>query len=104
MNTYFKIGSNQRERNSAFKADDGTAERVDILYSYETPVAMYDKRDGRLYVTRQFHSATTSRHINKWVQQSHFHGLERRAIPQASLDTIHHKVNLWEAQKAGVSV
>lgn len=37
-----------------------------ILFSYKTPVAMM-KIDGGVYRTSRFWSATTSRHINKWL-------------------------------------
>ena len=43
---------------------DGNA----ILFSYQTPVAVYDvKRDEYLRTETKF-SQTTSRHINKWLQ------------------------------------
>ena len=38
---------------------------VVILFSYETPVAA--RIGGRYYVTSKKYSATTSRHISKWV-------------------------------------
>ena len=40
----------------------------EILFSYQTPVAVYDvKRDEYLRTETKF-SQTTSRHINKWLQ------------------------------------
>ena len=36
-----------------------------VLFSYQTPVASWE--NGQFYKTEQFHSKTTSRHINKWV-------------------------------------
>lgn len=37
-----------------------------IFFSYETPVAAYIP--GRGYIkTRRFHSRTTSKHINQWL-------------------------------------
>jgi hypothetical protein len=39
----------------------------DILFSYETPVAVYDHQRGEYLRTEQKFSQTTSRHINKWI-------------------------------------
>ena len=41
-----------------------------VLYSYETPVALI-VRGGKLraYKTEQFHSVTTSKHINKFLRE-----------------------------------
>lgn len=56
--------------------------RASVLVSYSTPVAAYIL--GRGYVrTNQFHSVTTSRHINKWLA-----GAEAEAVPQAELDAL----------------
>jgi len=55
-----KIGSNEY-------VSDVLGPRGLLLWSYETPVAMY--LDGRMYRTQQFHSVTTSRHINSWVSR-----------------------------------
>lgn len=38
-----------------------------ILYSYNTPVACYELETGNYYKTLQFHSKTTSKHINQWL-------------------------------------
>ena len=38
-----------------------------ILYSYSTPVACYDIVNKIYYKTLQFHSITTSKHINQWL-------------------------------------
>ena len=51
------LGANKTE------IDLGNGTRV--LFSYETPVAMI--RDGRAFVTNQFYSVTTSKHINGWI-------------------------------------
>ena len=101
MNTYFKIGSNMRERNTQVIRDAAVcAQRIDILYSYDTPVAAYDRAEQKLYTTTKYHSHTTSRHINKWTQK--FSSTERYVMSQDSLWELHHKCNLWEAQQAGV--
>ena len=40
-----------------------------VLYSYETPVAAIVRRgELRAYKTDQFHSVTTSKHINKFLR------------------------------------
>ena len=39
----------------------------EILFSYETPVAVYDQQRGEYLRTEQKFSSTTSRHINKWI-------------------------------------
>ena len=51
-----------------------------ILFSYETPVAVISA-DGINTVTEQFHSVTTSRHINRFMQN-----LEYKKVSQDSLD------------------
>lgn len=38
-----------------------------ILYSYNTPVACYEYETRKYYCTNQFHSMTTSKHINQWL-------------------------------------
>jgi NADH pyrophosphatase NudC (nudix superfamily) len=45
----------------------------EVLYSYETPVAMI-VRDGRAraYKTDEFHSVTTSKHLNQWLRKYGF--------------------------------
>jgi hypothetical protein len=39
----------------------------DILFSYETPVAVYDHKNGEYLRTEQKFSRKTTRHINKWL-------------------------------------
>jgi hypothetical protein len=51
------VGSNMTE----VSLNDGTL----ILFSYETPVAA--EFDYKLYRTKTKWSATTTRHINKWL-------------------------------------
>ena len=46
--------------------DDGT----EVFFSYETPVAGYSNELG--YVrTNQWYSSTTTRHINRYIYDSH---------------------------------
>ena len=49
----------------------------EILFSYETPVAVYDQQRGEYLRTEQKFSQTTSRHINKWLQ-----GVKAISVPQ----------------------
>jgi len=103
MNSFFKIGSNQRERNSQYvRPGTDTAQRVDVLYSYDTPVACYDPVRQKVYTTGKWHSATTSRHIKKWLEQGRFYGLEKLEMAQDALWNLHHLINIWEAEQDGV--
>ena len=52
-----------------------------ILFSYETPVAV-STVDG-LFVTDQWYSSTTTKHINKWCE-----GITRTTVPQANILSI----------------
>lgn len=54
-----------------------------VLLSYETPVACYDAIEDKYFVTNQFHSKTTSRHINKWINPCRV-----EQIAQSTLDTL----------------
>ena len=40
----------------------------EILFSYQTPVAVYDAKRDEYLRTETKYSQTTSRHINKWLQ------------------------------------
>ncbi len=40
-------------------------ENVFVLFSYKTPVAVYE--NGKHIVTEKYWSRTTSRHINQWL-------------------------------------
>ncbi len=102
MNTFFKIGSNQRERNTAIADESCVRHRVDILYSYETPVAYYDRAAQQLVITNERHSPTTTRHINKWTTRTCFMGVSIHHVEQSQIWDMHHKAALWEAQQAGV--
>ena len=39
-----------------------------ILYSYNTPVAAVHTPTWKFYRTEEFHSVTTSKHINQWIE------------------------------------
>ena len=51
-----------------------------ILFSYETPVAIISA-NGYNFITEQFHSVTTSRHINRFMQS-----LEYKKVSQDSIN------------------
>ena len=38
-----------------------------VLVSYATPVAVFNKNEGRFYVTEEKFSTTTTKHINGWL-------------------------------------
>ena len=52
-----------------------------VLFSYATPVAVYDKRNHDYYRTAKYWSKTTSRHINKWLD-----GVQAEEKPQEFFD------------------
>ena len=54
-----------------------------VFFSYRTPVACYIAKKGRYARTDAWYSATTTRHINKWLGN-----LEYDVIPQSYLDEI----------------
>jgi hypothetical protein len=68
------IGSNQ----TVLTLTNGTR----ILYSYSTPVAAYVIGRGYLR-TDQHYSATTSKHINVWLD-----GAEYEIVTQAEIDSL----------------
>jgi len=57
--------------------------RFDILISYETPVASYDKQTFTYYRTEKKWSATTTRHINQWLN-----GVEAKTGTQEYFDNL----------------
>ena len=54
-----------------------------IFFSYRTPVAVYIAKKGRYARTDAWFSSTTTRHINKWLDN-----VEYDTIPQSDLDQI----------------
>lgn len=54
----------------------------EILFSYETPVAIYDSKNLQYFKTDRKWSATTSRHITKWLD-----GVEAKPVPQSFIDS-----------------
>lgn len=60
-----------------------------ILFSYKTPVAYHEAGVG-YFKTNKFWSATTTRHINKWLAMNGFSGNMDRlsSIDQVKLDNL----------------
>lgn len=52
-----------------------------VLFSYSTPVAVYDKRNHDYFKTAKYWSKTTTRHINKWLD-----GVQAQEKPQEFFD------------------
>ena len=67
------IGSNQTELDLGF---------AQVFFSYETPVAAC-LTDGTLVRTDQWYSATTSKHINKWLE-----GCDALTVSQYRIDCL----------------
>lgn len=53
----------------------------EILFSYETPVAVYDDKYGMFFRTEHKYSRTTSKHINKWIGN-----LRHETVPQITIE------------------
>lgn len=68
------VGSNMNEV--------ALSEDVTVLFSYRTPVAACIRGDG-WYRTEKKWSATTSRHISKWLD-----GITAKTAPQAFFDNL----------------
>jgi len=56
---------------------------MDILFSYETPVALRDHTFGKYYVSTTKFSATTTRHKNAFVGDNDY-----VTIPQETFDLL----------------
>ena len=68
-----QIGSNMTELDLGL---------VQVFFSYETPVAAR-LTDGTLVRTDQWYSATTSKHINKWLE-----GYDALTVSQYRIDCL----------------
>ena len=69
----YQKGSNMTELDLGF---------AQVFFSYETPVAAR-LTDGTLVRTDQWYSATTSKHINKWLE-----GCEALTVSQYRIDCL----------------
>ena len=58
-----------------------------VLYSYETPVALIAK-GNRAYKTDQKWSVTTSKHINQWLRKEGFDPKNSEEVLPISQDTL----------------
>lgn len=54
-------------RNLGKNANEVVTDNYQVLISYETPVASYNKRTGQFLRTSKKWSATTNRHISAWL-------------------------------------
>ena len=68
-----QIGSNMTELDLGF---------AQVFFSYETPVAAC-LIDGTLIRTEERYSATTTKHINKWLN-----GCDCQTVPQVRIDCL----------------
>jgi len=71
----YQKGSNMAELDLGF---------AQVFFSYETPVAAR-LTDGSLVRTDQWYSATTSKHINKWLGEG---CCDTVAVPQDRIDCL----------------
>lgn len=70
------VGPNQTE----VEKPDGST----VLFSYQTPVAVFVPGRGAL-VTQERFSATTSRHVNKAIERW---GCSRTVVPHAEIEAL----------------
>ena len=71
------VGSNMTEY-----SDNG----VTVLFSYETPVAGHSLSTGWVKTSTKF-SATTTRHVNKWLKGYCVDDIARE-VPQAAIEAL----------------
>ena len=55
----------------------------EVFFSYRTPVACYIRAKGLFGKTETWYSATTTRHINKWLG-----GRAAQILPQSFFDEL----------------
>jgi hypothetical protein len=53
---------------------------MDVLFSYETPVAMHHPDSGKYYVSTTKFSATTTRHKNSFVGDNNYTPITQEAL------------------------
>ena len=76
------IGSNRTEI---------TTSKYKILVSYSTPVAAFDFDKLEFYMTSQYWSITTSKHINQWLDNNRMGSWSRLPViekEQAFIDDL----------------
>lgn len=65
--------------------ENGRTARLELLYSYRTPVASRYYVDGvccAVHRTERYYSVTTSRHVNGWVSRGNGSALARTVKPE----------------------
>ncbi len=62
-----------------------------VFFSYSTPVAVFVPGQG-VKVTEQYHSVTTSKHINQFVQRTGAKTVEK--VPQSFLDDLGNRITI----------
>lgn len=83
----------------------------DVLFSYDTPVAVFDNETRLLFATKKFHSRTTSKHINAWESMIDVGVFQRLGVDQATIDNfanrdtgkLNSKPKLIKLEPVGVS-
>ena len=57
-----------------------------VLFSYQTPVVIVDRKTGKILVTNKFWSRTTSKHINKYLKENGEFYNDIEKVDQSILD------------------
>ena len=70
-----KLGENQTQL---------TFGLLEVLVSYNTPVAAYDHANHKAYKTEKYWSRTTSKHIGQWFDNNK----DVKELPQAWFDNL----------------
>jgi len=65
-------------------------EDVKILFSYDTPVAFKNKRNGKLYRTDKLFSPTTYKHIYEWVKNG-----KSLVVPHKEIEDVVEKLQAY---------
>ena len=63
----------------------GDLSKTEVLFSYETPVAIRWLGSGAAFVTEEKFSRTTSKHINKYLESVPSH-LDVKRVPQSWIE------------------
>ena len=64
----------------------------DLLCSYNTIIAFYDKKKDIIIRTDRFYSVTSSKHFNQWVKFNGFEGKNIKTIKDDSFRKIIYKI------------
>ncbi len=59
--------------------------KMDVLFSYETPVAAWLPNRGYIRTQKKFNS-TTTKHINQWLRANNAEDIE--AVPQSRIEEL----------------